>query len=159
MTVSSAGDTPQASKVSRRDLLTGALVIGFATKNAAKAWAAEPNVSAANGAAGLGSGSEIPSFAPNGFIRIGRDGRILLVMPSTEMGQGIYTAEATLIAEELEVGLDQLEVVAAPPDAANYAQPLFKAQLTGGSTSITRVLDSVAAGRRGRKNDACRSGR
>jgi isoquinoline 1-oxidoreductase beta subunit len=136
MTVSSAADTPQASKVSRRDLLAGALVIGFAMKNAAKAWAAEPNVSAANGAAGLDSGSEIPSFAPNGFISIGRDGRILLVMPSTEMGQGIYTAEATLIAEELEIGLDQLEVVAAPPEAANYAQPLFKAQLTGGSTSI-----------------------
>jgi len=136
MTLSSAADTPPASKVSRRDLLAGALVIGFATKNAAKAWAAEPNVPAANSAAGRGSGSDVPNFGLNGFVRIGRDGRILLVMPSTEMGQGIYTAEATLIAEELEIGLDQLEVVAAPPDAANYAQPLFKAQMTGGSTSI-----------------------
>ena len=136
MTGSSAADTPQESKVSRRDLLAGALVIGFAMKNAANAWAAEPNVLAGNGAAGPGSGIKIPSFAPNGFIRIGRDGRILLVMPSAEMGQGIYTAEATLIAEELEIGLDQLEVVAAPPDAVNYAQPLFKAQMTGGSTSI-----------------------
>src|ERR1700722_15180604 len=134
--MTSAAHTLQASKVSRRDLLAGALVIGFAMKNAARAWAAEHNVSAANGD---GLNSEIQSFAPNGFIRIGRDGRILLVMPSTEMGQGIYTAEATLIAEELEIGLDQLEVVAAPPEAANYAQPLFKAQLTGGSTSIRGV--------------------
>jgi isoquinoline 1-oxidoreductase beta subunit len=135
MTASSPTHTARAPKISRRDLLTGALVIGFALKNAAKARATELYVPAADGAR-LGSGSEIHSFAPNGFIRIGRDGRILLVMPSTEMGQGIYTAEAMLIAEELEIGLDQLEVVAAPPDAANYAQPLFKAQLTGGSTSI-----------------------
>jgi isoquinoline 1-oxidoreductase subunit beta len=135
MTAAATTRTTQTSRVSRRDLLAGALVIGFATKHAAKARAAELNLSA-NEALGLGSGSEIRSFALNGFIRVGRDGRILLVMPSSEMGQGIYTAEATLVAEELEIGLDQLEVVAAPPDAANYAQPLFKAQLTGGSTSI-----------------------
>ena len=57
-------------------------------------------------------------------------------MPSVEMGQGIYTAEAVLIAEELDVGLDQVDLVAAPPDTLLYAQPLFKAQMTGGSTSI-----------------------
>jgi isoquinoline 1-oxidoreductase beta subunit len=57
-------------------------------------------------------------------------------MPSVEMGQGIYTAEAVLLAEELDVGLDQVDLVAAPPDALLYAQPLFKAQMTGGSTSI-----------------------
>jgi isoquinoline 1-oxidoreductase subunit beta len=28
-------------------------------------------------------------FAPNAFIRIGRDGRVTLVMPYVEMGQGI----------------------------------------------------------------------
>jgi hypothetical protein len=52
------------------------------------------------------------------------------------MGQGIYTAEAALLAEELDVRLDQIVAIAAPPDASLYAQPLFKAQLTGGSTSI-----------------------
>ena len=57
-------------------------------------------------------------------------------MPSVEMGQGIYTAEAVLLAEELDVGLDQVDLVAAPPDTLLYAQPLFKAQMTGGSTSI-----------------------
>ena len=72
--------------------------------------------------------------AIGGFVRIEAAGGIVLVMPSVEMGQGIYTAEAVLLAEELDVGLDQVDLVAAPPDALLYAQPLFKAQM--GSTSI-----------------------
>ncbi|WP_370112999.1 molybdopterin cofactor-binding domain-containing protein [Bradyrhizobium sp. USDA 329] len=89
--------------------------------------------------------------ALGGFVRISREGRISLVMPSVEMGQGIYTAEAALLAEELDVRLDQIEAIAAPPDAALYAQPLFKAQLTGGSTSIrgfwTPLREAGAAAR------------
>jgi len=128
-------DGAAAAKLSRRLLLTGGgLLFGFAVLGRSKAWAAaEPEMKALG--AYDGSGSDFPGFAPGGYVRIGRDGRIVLIMPSTEMGQGIYTAEAMLIAEELEVGLDQIEVAAAPPQAV-YAQPLFKAQLTGGSTSI-----------------------
>ena len=74
--------------------------------------------------------------AIGGFVRISQEGGISLVMPSVEMGQGIYTAEAALLAEELDVRLDQIVAIAAPPDASLYAQPLFEAQLTGGSTSI-----------------------
>jgi isoquinoline 1-oxidoreductase subunit beta len=44
-------------------------------------------------------------------------------MPSVEMDQGIYTAEAALLAEELDVRLDQIVAIAAPPDALLYAQP------------------------------------
>ena len=57
-------------------------------------------------------------------------------MPNAECGQGVYTGEATLIAEELEVGLDQIQVAAAPPSEALYKQPLLELQATGGSTSI-----------------------
>ena len=85
---------------------------------------------------GAGAESDPAGNAIGGFIRNQRDGRIVLVMPSVEMGQGIYTSEAMLIAEELNVDLDQVDVVAAPADVALYTQPLFKAQLTGGSTSI-----------------------
>ncbi|HVW93629.1 MAG TPA: xanthine dehydrogenase family protein molybdopterin-binding subunit [Devosia sp.] len=74
-------------------------------------------------------------FAPNGFIRIGKDNEIVLIMPSAEMGQGIYTGLSMLIAEELEVGLDQIQVVPAPPNNALYAQPILKSQTTGNSTS------------------------
>ena len=33
-------------------------------------------------------------FAPNAFIRIGRDGQVTLIMPQVEMGQGTYTSHA-----------------------------------------------------------------
>ena len=57
-------------------------------------------------------------------------------MRDTEVGQGIYTSVAMLIAEELEVGLDQLSVQAAPPDIKLYVNPLLGDQATGGSASI-----------------------
>src|SRR5262249_51242831 len=41
-----------------------------------------------------------------------------------------------LIAEELEVGLDQVVIEPAPPDEKLYANPIFGFQSTGGSTSV-----------------------
>ncbi|MGK9235298.1 xanthine dehydrogenase family protein molybdopterin-binding subunit [Inquilinus limosus] len=75
-------------------------------------------------------------FAPNAFIRMDPKGLVTLVMPSAEMGQGIYTAEAMLLAEELEVGLDQVRLEHSPPDDAAYGNALLGSQATGGSTSI-----------------------
>jgi len=80
--------------------------------------------------------AEAAGFVPNAFIRIDRQGLVTLVIPSAEMGQGIYTAEAMLLAEELEVGLDQVRLEHSPPSDALYANPLIGAQLTGGSTSV-----------------------
>jgi isoquinoline 1-oxidoreductase beta subunit len=75
-------------------------------------------------------------FVPNAFVRIEPHGAITLIMPHTEVGQGIYTSAAMLIGEELEVGLDQIQVQAAPPDLAKYKDPLLGDQATGGSASI-----------------------
>jgi isoquinoline 1-oxidoreductase beta subunit len=77
-----------------------------------------------------------PAFAPNAFVRIGTDGRVTLIMNQVEMGQGMYTSMPMLIAEELEVGLDQVELEHAPPDDKLYANPIFGFQATGGSTSV-----------------------
>jgi isoquinoline 1-oxidoreductase beta subunit len=99
------------------------------------------------GAGGLLVGFSLPSlragaqtaagpFEPNAFVSIGIDGVITLIMPDTESGQGIWTSAAMLIAEELEVGLDQVSLLAAPPDNAKYASPMLEEQATGGSTSI-----------------------
>jgi isoquinoline 1-oxidoreductase beta subunit len=71
----------------------------------------------------------------NAFVRVARDGAITLIMPAVEMGQGTYTMQATLIAEELDVDLAQVTVEHAPPDQKDYGNPLFVAQITGGSTS------------------------
>src|SRR5690242_7893961 len=76
------------------------------------------------------------AFAPNAFIRIDRDGAVTLTMHKVEMGQGTYTAMPMLLAEELEIGLDQVSLEHAPPDDARYAEPLFGVQETGGSTSV-----------------------
>ncbi len=44
-------------------------------------------------------------FAPNAFIRIDHAGKTTLVMPQVEMGQGVYTAVAMILAEELDADL------------------------------------------------------
>ena len=78
----------------------------------------------------------VEEFAPNAFIRIGSDGRVTLIMTQVEMGQGTYTSMPMLIAEELEVDLDQVHLEHAPPDDRLYANPLVGFQVTGGSTSV-----------------------
>src|SRR6266446_5288594 len=77
-----------------------------------------------------------PEFAPNAFIRIDRKGAVTLVMPMVEMGQGIYTAMAMLLAEELEVGLDHVRLEHAPANDALYANSILHIQTTGQSSSI-----------------------
>ncbi len=74
-----------------------------------------------------------PILPPRAFIRITPEA-ITLIMPDTEFGQGIWTSAATLIAEELDVRLDQIRVEPAPADAALYATDGIE-QATGGSTS------------------------
>src|SRR5881296_986411 len=77
-----------------------------------------------------------PGFVPNAFIRIGSDGRITLIMNQVEMGQGMYTSMPMLLAEELEVGLDQVQLEHAPPNDKLYANPLVGFQMTGASSSV-----------------------
>ncbi len=43
--------------------------------------------------------------ALNGWIKIAADGVVVLAMPRSEMGQGVHTALAMLVAEELDVQL------------------------------------------------------
>jgi len=76
-------------------------------------------------------------FAPNAFIHIDSTGQIVLTMPYVEMGQGTYTAIPMLIAEELEVDLNQVRLEHAPPNNKLYGNPLIAGvQMTGGSTSM-----------------------
>jgi len=53
----------------------------------------------------------------NGWIKIGvDDGGIVLAMNRSEMGQGVHTALAMLVAEELDVALDKVRLVQAGPE-------------------------------------------
>src|SRR5256712_5297841 len=84
-----------------------------------------------------------PAFAPNAFIRIGSDGRVALIMNQVEMGQGTYTSMPMLLAEELEVGLDQVQLEHAPPNDKLYANPLFGDQETGASSSVRAFYEPL----------------
>lgn len=92
-----------------------------------------------------------PQFAPNAFVRVAGDGSVQLVMPCVEMGQGAYTGQATLLAEELDLGLDQITVEHAPANRQLYANTLLGDQATGGSTTIrfcwTSLRDAGAVAR------------
>jgi isoquinoline 1-oxidoreductase subunit beta len=116
---------PESPAVTRRDLLrsgaaiTGGLLIGIEF--------------------GLARGAEpIPSGARlNAFVHVAPDDRVTLTMPAVEMGQGVYTSQAMCLAEELDVGLDQVVAAHAPPDQADYGSPVFVIQATGGSTTTS----------------------
>ncbi|NVM79047.1 isoquinoline 1-oxidoreductase beta subunit [Duganella sp. SG902] len=119
-------DAPGA--VSRRGFLKvaaaagGALMVGF--------WPGEGEA-AAGAPAGL-----------NAYIAIGADDSIVLTMPKVEMGQGTYTSIPMLIAEELEVDMDKIQLRHAPPDAKVYGAP-FGDQFTGGSLTIRTLYEPM----------------
>jgi isoquinoline 1-oxidoreductase subunit beta len=85
---------------------------------------------------GRSEAAQSESFAPNAFIRVGSDGQIVLIMPYVEMGQGTYTSISMLIAEELEVNLQQVRLEHAPPNEKLYANPMLGVQATGNSNAV-----------------------
>lgn len=72
--------------------------------------------------------------ALNAYVRVDSSGRVTVVMPKVEMGQGTYTSLPMLVAEELEVGVDSIDIEPAPPNPAVYG--FDGDQSTGGSTTI-----------------------
>ena len=115
--------------VSRRGVLTGGLAAGFlvAFHVPLRAAVNEP-IQPPDDTSG--------KFAPNAFIRINPQGVTTLVMPQTEMGQGIYTAVAMILAEELDADYAAIVLEHAPANEKLYANPIFGIQATGGSTSV-----------------------
>jgi isoquinoline 1-oxidoreductase subunit beta len=56
------------------------------------------------------------TVALNGWVAIAFDGTIDVVVPRSEMGQGVHTALPVLLAEELDAPLEAVRVVQAPID-------------------------------------------
>ncbi|MET0293349.1 MAG: molybdopterin cofactor-binding domain-containing protein [Steroidobacteraceae bacterium] len=79
---------------------------------------------------------------PNAWLRIDPEGSIVFLSDRSEMGQGVYTSLATLIAEELDVAVESIRVEAAPPGDA-YVNKLLGGQITGGSTSVRDGWDKL----------------
>ncbi len=69
------------------------------------------------------------------FITVASTGAVTIAIPSQEMGQGVLSSLAQVVAEELRCRWDQVHPVLAPPDAA-FANPLSGAQITAASSSV-----------------------
>ena len=52
----------------------------------------------------------------NGWVKITRDDKVVVAVPRAEMGQGIHTALAMLVAEEMDARWDQVRVEDPPED-------------------------------------------
>lgn len=97
--------TDSATAMDRRQfvkigaLAGGGLLVG--THVALRELAAEP--ASASGTAA--------DFTPNAFISISSSGVISIIAPHSEMGQGVKTSLPMLVAEELDVALDQVTIV------------------------------------------------
>lgn len=143
---------PSLPKINRRRLLIGAaatvgLAIGYVV------WPRNPKLNLA---------ARADETILSGWLKIGSDGRIVVIVPQAEMGQGVLTSLSMIVAEELGARWDSISVEPAPlhPIYANKVvadeglELLPKAlrgiagwvaheviernavQLTGGSTSV-----------------------
>ena len=64
------------------------------------------------------------SISLNAFVIIDQQG-VTLVAPKAEMGQGVHTTWAALIAEELDVNWEDIRVIHGPPAKAYYNSALI----------------------------------
>ena len=110
--------------LSRRRFMQGgtALVLG----------AALPGLGRAAQAAGADA-----TFAPNVFLAIDAAGGVTITASRSEMGQGVRTALAQIVADELEADWNAVTVAQAVGD------PVYGDQNTDGSQSIRLLYDTL----------------
>ena len=75
---------------------------------------------------------DVSELDPQLYISISPNNIITIKVPNIELGQGTHTGQAMIIAEELEVNLEQVNVINASPD------PQYGRLSTGGSGSIRK---------------------
>ena len=69
------------------------------------------------------------TFTPGAWLRVNSDGAVTVRVNHSEMGQGITTALAMIVAEELEADWSKIAVEVAPAESV-YKNPEFNSQLT-----------------------------
>jgi isoquinoline 1-oxidoreductase subunit beta len=101
-----------------------------------------------HGAANMGVNSKAPSVMVGNsaqtcefgvpltpWIKISPDDTVTIFVSKSEMGQGVYTSLAMIVADELEADWNRVRVAASPTEE-EYEDPVWGQQFTGGSTSI-----------------------
>ncbi len=82
--------------------------------------------------------SNLPSIDLNQFISIGKDGSIILFNHRPEMGQGTYQSIPMILAEELEVDIDLVEI-----RQSQASRELYGSQMVVGSRSIQTQFEQL----------------
>jgi len=123
------------SQLSRRSLLAGgtcgaaALILGFRFARATDGTARRAAIAT--------------TFSPHAFLRISADGKVTTIVGPAEMGQGVFTALAMIVADELGANWSDMAAEASPAAPA-YGNPLFGGlQATNASTSIPVFYESM----------------
>lgn len=118
--------------LSRRGFLglsAASFVLGIALPSGmARAQAASPAVEPA---------TRVPSF-----LEIRPDGSVVLQSPFIEGGQGIFTAMAQIVGEEMDADPVRFTVIGAPP-GPDYLVVNGKLRFTGGSMSVRTSYDRM----------------
>jgi isoquinoline 1-oxidoreductase beta subunit len=120
---------PADVRLSRRQFT---LAAGGAVLTVAIPLAAQTPPQPAAPASGAAPAARPPvNRAPSSFIRIATDGTVTFLLPTCEMGQGIHTAQAMILAEEL--GADWKRVRTAMPEqvTADYRLPMGQQRSVG----------------------------
>ena len=79
-----------------------------------------------------------------GIVRIGRDGRVLVIHGESDMGQGQKTAYAQIVAERLGVPLDMIDVAMVDTDISPFGCGSFASRGTvmGGNGVLAAAEDA-----------------
>ena len=118
--------------LSRRDFLKAgaiagsSLILGFKIPLSWEADAAEKST----------------SFVPNAYLKIDEAGIITVLVPQSDMGQGVLTSFPMMVAEELDANWKNVHFEQAPA-AKVYTNTIIGMQLTGGSSSVRAFWNSV----------------
>ena len=82
------------------------------------------------------------SSAITPYVRIDAQG-VTVITPRAEMGQGIHTTLAALVAEELDVDWDQLRVEHGPPGAAYYNRAMLEEGVPFGALDHSAAAEAM----------------
>jgi isoquinoline 1-oxidoreductase beta subunit len=114
------------TNMSRRNVLKGIAAARFLLGAQVMAWSPVTQ-----------AGAEPTSFAPNLFVAIAPDGEVTIVVSRSEMGTGIRTSLAMVLADELDADWHTVRVVQAQGDAK------YGDQNTDGSKSVRLLLNTM----------------